>query len=222
MVRPHRYPPLPTTTLTRFSGFIKSTRQACQSDQGSVQSPSFLRSTCVADRGPLPLVGSRTNWVPRWCYPSARRVHGRHDTDDYPKRQGPRSGRGHSRVVGKRARSPVSALLGPWVRCSTGGRLTVACGKIRRCTRDLARLVLYARPGLKRCRVSLASLLYISLYTTCVHFAVGESEQQDIPPCQELLVRDMSLRSTLNAHRFGNCNNYDIKQLKQEKENGTG
>lgn len=61
--------------LTRLLGFIKSTRQACQSDQGLYNLPMtrvalFYRLVCP------PCLGPWTNWVSRWCHPSARRVHG--------------------------------------------------------------------------------------------------------------------------------------------------
>lgn len=56
----------------------------------------------ILDRLPLyaplrlgPDTGPRPHWIPWWCHPGPRRVHGRHLTFDHPKRQGPRPGQRH-------------------------------------------------------------------------------------------------------------------------------
>lgn len=122
-----------TTVLTRLSGFIKSTRQACQSNQGHFHISQTTRAIPLKKKHgnshSSTFLGSWTNWVSRWCHPSTRRVHGRHDANDHPKRQGSRSGRGHPRVVGKRARSPVSDSVSASLS-SLGGRLLGTNGGI--------------------------------------------------------------------------------------------
>ena len=111
-------------------------------------------------------------------------------------------------------------ILGSLVaaRCSTRGRPTVACGKIHRCARRVVRALWF-----KTLSCLLALLLYISVYITCVH-RISEQFAQISPcmprpaalrsvivkfkrhstghptqRCQELLVRNMSLRSTLQC-----------------------
>ena len=148
MVRPRRFP------TTRRSSLVSQDSSKAPVKLAKVikvvsDPHEFVRSNPLSLTWPL--VGSRTNWVPRWCHPSARRIHGRHYADDHPKRQGPRSGRGHSRLVGERARSPVCASLGfLWPR--RVAQLEVVRQSLAVEYTD-APIVLYARSGLQRCRV---------------------------------------------------------------------